>query len=152
MEYGRRAKSGTTWANELHVPPSLTAAAQAREFVRGYCESQELPYLAENVELVVSELVTNAVVHAQTRIRVRIEELPFCVRLTVYDEAVDLPLLSLASRVSALEEGGRGVWIVDACSVEWGTDLHALEGKSTWALFAVRPGSFAPESSRLGVS
>ena len=129
------------WANELHVAPATTSAAQARDFVEDYCLQQGLPYLVDDLRLVVSELVTNAVVHARSRIRVRIEELPFCVKLTVYDESVDLPLLNLAGRMSAEVECGRGLWLVEACSADWGTDLHGDEGKSTWAHFAVRPTS-----------
>jgi hypothetical protein len=71
---------------------------------------------------------------------VRIEELPFCVKLTVYDQSLDLPLLSLAGHVLAEADGGRGLWLVDACSADWGTDLVG-DGKSIWVLFAVRPES-----------
>lgn len=129
------------WANELHVAPASTAPAQARGFVKDYCHQQDLPYLVDDIVLVVSELVTNAVMHAQTRIRVTIEELPFCVKLIVYDESLDIPMLSLAGRALADDEGGRGLWIVDACSADWGTDVASSQGKSTWALFAVRPRS-----------
>ena len=129
----------TVWAHELHVAPAPTSPAKAREFVEGYCQRQDLPYLVEDIRLVVSELVTNAVLHARTRIRVRIEELPTMVRLTVYDECLDAPVLSLAGHMMAEDENGRGLWLVDACSDRWGTDLTAADGKSTWALFAVRP-------------
>jgi anti-sigma regulatory factor (Ser/Thr protein kinase) len=131
--------ASVVWANELHVPPATTSAAQARDFVESYCSRQDLPYLVDDLRLVVSELVTNAVLHARTRIRVRIEELPFCVRLTVYDESLDVPPLNLARRVSAEDENGRGLWLVDACSADWGTDLYGDEGKSTWAHFVLRP-------------
>jgi anti-sigma regulatory factor (Ser/Thr protein kinase) len=138
------------WAHELHVAPATTSPAQARDFVTDYCHRQDLSYLVDDVVLVVSELVTNAVIHAQTRIRVTIEELPFCVKLVVYDESLDLPVLSLAGRVRADDEGGRGLWLVDACSADWGTDVASSEGKSTWALFAVRPRSSWTGNPSLG--
>ena len=129
------------WANELHVAPVVTAPALARAFVEEYCHQRDLSYLVDDIRLVVSELVTNAVVHARSRIRVTIQELSFCVRLVVYDESVDVPLPSLGNRVVNDSENGRGLWIVDACSTDWGTDLNGDEGKSTWAVFAVRPKS-----------
>ena len=76
--------------------------------------SRTWAYLLDDVRLVVSELVTNAAVHARTRIRVKIEEMAFCVKLTVYDQSADVPVRSLASRVGADDESGRGLWIVDA--------------------------------------
>ena len=127
------------WAYELQVAPAPTSPAQARRFAERHLIQHDLDYLIDDVGLVVSELVTNAVVHARTRIRVRLEELLFCVQLTVYDQSVDLPVPRLAGRVSADEEGGRGLWIVDACSADWGTDLGGEEGKGTWAMFAMRP-------------
>ena len=87
----------------------------------------------------MSELVTNAVVHARSHVRVRIEELPLGVRLTVFDDSLERPQLSLAGHVVDDDEHGRGLWLVDACSTVWGTDLLSEGGKSTWAMFAVTP-------------
>lgn len=128
-------------ANEVFLASESTSPARARDFVERYLQSRELHYLVDDICLVVSELVTNAVVHARTPIRVRVEEMPFCVKLTVYDHAVDHQLPNLANLVGADDEGGRGLWIVDACSEDWGVDLSGDEEKSTWALFAVRPKS-----------
>ena len=69
----------------------------------------------------------------------RIEELPFCVKLTVYDQSLDIPLQRLAGHVLTEDENGRGLRLVDACSDGWGTDLARGDGKLTWALFGVRP-------------
>ena len=129
------------WSKELHVAPDSTSPAQARRYVEEFLDQKDLGYLLDDVRLVVSELVTNAAVHARTRIRVTIEEMPFCVKLTVYDQSVDVPVKSLASRVSADDESGRGLWIVDACSADWGVDLPEDGEKCIWALFAVQPRS-----------
>lgn len=128
------------WAEELHVAPAMTSPGRARDFVERCCNQHDLSYLVEDICLVVSELVTNAVIHARTRIRVRIEEWLLCVKVTVYDESVDLPLMSPGCQ-SSEDESGRGLWLVEALSAAWGTDLAGAEGKSTWALFAVSPGS-----------
>jgi anti-sigma regulatory factor (Ser/Thr protein kinase) len=98
-----------------------------------------LGYLVDDVRLVVSELVTNAVVHASTPVRVRIEALPVCVKLTVHDECADLPALH-EQPICVDAEGGRGLQVIDACSFDWGTDVGPGNGKSMWARFAVRPG------------
>lgn len=131
----------TAWWEEVRLAPEATSPAKAGAFVERHLGLHELVYLVEDIRLVVSELVTNAVVHADTRVRVRIEEVPFCVKLTVYDESMDLPVLALHDRVSTDAEHGRGLWVTDACSADWGTDLGRGEGKSVWALFAVRPES-----------
>lgn len=125
--------------NEMQFSSGATSPARARNFVQDFLQARELHYIVDDVRLVVSELVTNAVIHARTPVRVRIEEMPFCVKLTVYDEAVDIPVPSFVNRVSTDDDGGRGLWIVDAFTDHWGNDLVGRQGKCTWALFAVRP-------------
>jgi hypothetical protein len=88
---------------------------------------------------VVSGLVTNAVVHPRTPVRVRIEEVSLCVKLTVHDQSADLPVQNLADRKADDDESGRGLGIVDACGAEWGTELAGDEGKCTWALCGPGP-------------
>jgi anti-sigma regulatory factor (Ser/Thr protein kinase) len=133
--------SPTAEASEVQLAPEATSAAEARAFVRRFLLKRDLHYVADDVCLVVSELITNAVLHARTPVQVRIEELPFCVKLTVYDQAVDRRVLNLRDRMDADDEGGRGLWFVDACSEDWGTEPVGEHGKCTWALFAVRPRS-----------
>lgn len=127
-------------ANETQFAPEAASPARARDFVERYLNQRDLPYLVDASCLVVSELVTNAVVHARTPIRVSIEELAHFVKLMVYDESADLPVLSRAGRVG-IDESGRGLLLVDAVSEDWGIDLAGDEGKCIWALFAVRPRS-----------
>ena len=129
------------WADEARFPPGPASPGQARALVGRRLTEHDRHSLVDDVTLVVSELVTNAVVHARTAIRVRIEELPFCVKLTVFDESADLPAPRLARRVVGDSEGGRGVWLVDACSTDWGTDRVGDHGKCVWALFGVTPRS-----------
>lgn len=139
------------WAAEAQFAPDRTTPAKARALVERCLTEHDRQHLVDDISLVVSELVTNAVVHARTPIRIRLEEMPIYVKLTVYDESVNLPVLSLASRVLSESEGGRGLWLVDACSTDWGTDLAGSQGKCIWALFGVSPNlrrSFA--DNRLG--
>jgi anti-sigma regulatory factor (Ser/Thr protein kinase) len=80
------------------------------------------------VTLLVSEVVTNAIVHAGTDVEVSVELKPDAVRIEVSDEAVGLP----APRDATDEEtSGRGLALVEALASEWGVDSRP-EGKVVW--------------------
>jgi anti-sigma regulatory factor (Ser/Thr protein kinase) len=132
------------WIHETRLSPGPRSASRARHFVGSHLERHRLPYLVDDVKLVVSELVTNALVHARTPIRVRLEEFLFCVRLTVHDDSPARPVVRVADTT---DTGGRGLSIVDQCSVQWGTNIDADGGKSVWALFAVKPLPFDPATA-----
>ena len=136
------------WSSDVHLSPKMTSPAHARDFVGQRLAEHGLTYLIDDVRLVASELVTNAAVHARTRIKVSVAELLFCVRLTVFDDCVDLLVRPTAGGPDDDAEGGRGLWITQACSSGWGTDMgHGW--KSVWALFPVRPQSSWIEASNL---
>jgi GAF domain-containing protein len=78
----------------------------------------------------VTELVTNAVVHAGTEIELRVETAGDGLHVEVVDRSPgSIPVV----RPSPAEtrEGGRGVFLLDALSTEWGT-RHFAGGKSVW--------------------
>jgi len=124
------------WSHEARLPLRASSAEEAREFTSHHLTQHHLPYLVEDVRLVVSELVTNAVLHAQTDVIVVIQEIPFCVKLIVRDHSPELPVPKPAVQVA--DKGGRGLQIVDQCSIAWGTEVDADRGKAVWALFATR--------------
>jgi anti-sigma regulatory factor (Ser/Thr protein kinase) len=77
--------------------------------------SAELPAL----ELAVSELVTNAIVHGRGQVEVHIADLDGCVRLEVRDEGT-----VGTSRPTLRSDGGEGGWglrLVEGLSDTWGT-------------------------------
>jgi hypothetical protein len=74
---------------------------RARTFVRGVLDSAD-ELLLETVELLVSELVTNAVVHASSAPVVDVHVSPETLRIEVYDASATLP------RPRAADGGGRG--------------------------------------------
>ena len=127
------------WVREAHLNPEPRSAALARDFVGDELRQHNLPYLVLDVQLVVSELVTNAVRHAHTNIDVMLEEQPFCVVLTVHDRARAAPVMRMPSTD---ENGGRGLMIVRGASLGWGVDLDPQGGKSVWVMFALRPPAF----------
>jgi hypothetical protein len=126
------------WTHETTFSPEPLSASRARHFVGSHLTAHRLHYLLSDVQLVVSELVTNAYLHARPPIRVRLEQFLFCVKLSVRDGCSTRPLVRVPG---GLVPGGRGLAIVDECSVHWGATAEAPGGKSVWALFAVTPPS-----------
>ena len=93
--------------------------------------------MAEDLRLVVSELVTNAVRHARTSSTVVLERSGPSLTLTVRDCSPSLPLLTTRDSMAG---GGRGLGIVDVLSRDWGVTSALGESKSVWAAFALEDG------------
>jgi len=108
--------------------PSRSSPRVARDTTRTLLG----PWLAdeeiEDVALLVTELVTNAVRHAGSRIRLSIELDERCLRVEVFDESLDEPIV----RVPRPDElGGRGLHLVDAIATHWGCRV-VDDGKVVW--------------------
>ncbi|MFE7032455.1 ATP-binding protein [Streptomyces sp. NPDC057621] len=97
-----------------------------------------LPDLVENAELLVSELVTNAFRHGHGDVRVRMLFEHGRMRLEVRDGSHELPELRTAG---ALEEAGRGLFIVRALADDWGV---SADGTTTWCSLNLYPLSRTP--------
>jgi anti-sigma regulatory factor (Ser/Thr protein kinase) len=78
--------------------------------------------------LMVSELVTNAAVHAGGMICLTVHADTHCVRIDVEDEGRGRPVLPPAKHHQV---DGRGLRIVDALATEWGTERRATH-KVVW--------------------
>jgi hypothetical protein len=112
------------FARDDHAP------ARARRFVRARLAEWGLDHLVPSAELVVSELVTNSVQNAPgDQIAVRLDRCGGAVRVRVRD---DSPALPRQRAVDAGAVSGRGLVIVDALSLEWGS-CPVPGGKVTWA-------------------
>lgn len=133
--------SHVMWTSDVQLAPELRSAATARAFVTAQLADGESTELVRDVRLVASELVTNAVIHAGTPILVALARLPSFVRLTVSDGSDDLPLLRPGHDASDDAEGGRGLWVTEECSSDWGTETGRWGGKSVWAVFDTPPPS-----------
>jgi DNA-binding NarL/FixJ family response regulator len=103
------------------------APSDARRFVREQL-GDGVEDLLSSVELLVSELVTNAVVHASSEPQVGVRVSPATVRVEVYD---DVPTLPHRRTPDALGPGGRGLLLLDRIASRWGVDAHG-EGKVVW--------------------
>jgi hypothetical protein len=120
--------------------PRPEAVKTSRDFTRDRLADWDMPVLADVAELVVSELVTNALRHGVPSARKLVSE--HCIRLRllaqapfmmcmVTDPGRDIPVLREAEPTS---ETGRGLNVVESCSVRWGWHLLDEGGKVVWAL------------------
>jgi anti-anti-sigma regulatory factor/anti-sigma regulatory factor (Ser/Thr protein kinase) len=120
--------------DELVLAPIRTSPAVARAFVRevlGYWQLA-LPdnTLVDRAVLVASELVTNAVIHARTELRLRLELRGDLLHLAVRDG--NPWMLRLVAIPDPEAEGGRGLWLVDQLARAWGVNRHPDGGKVIW--------------------
>lgn len=117
-------------ADVLTVPSVPRSVASVRRFARSACDG--LPGLADTVELLVSEVATNALVHGAGDVKVRVVVRGRTVRVEVDDEGESLPR---ARQALPTAEGGRGLALVAALSSDWGIQTTP-GGKTVW--FEVR--------------
>ena len=123
------------WSHELELMALPLSVGGARGFVTDVLTEHELAVLVDDVRLVVSELATNALVHARTSFTVKLRTgLGQAVVLEVRDGSRSGPA-SVAT--TPLATTGRGIAIVDALSQAWGVDEYKGGGKSVWAVFPV---------------
>ena len=90
--------------------------------------------VADDVALVVSELVTNAVRAQARRIRLALAVHRREIDVVVTDDAPGTPTLT---RADMQDTYGRGLLIVDALAATWGVEPGSDVGKSVWAVLRV---------------
>ncbi len=110
------------------LPPDAASAGQARRFVREVLGEWRLEGIEEVATLLVSEVVTNAVLHAGTDLTVGLRRSGGNVRVEVADRSTQA-----ASRrhYDSAATTGRGLALVDALSDEWGVEARP-DGKTVW--------------------
>ncbi|MGW4235527.1 ATP-binding SpoIIE family protein phosphatase [Streptomyces sp. NPDC004749] len=102
--------------------------ARARRLVRGQLSAWGLPGAAESAELMVSELVTNAMNHARShRVGLRLVRTDALLCEVLDDEPAPAALLD----AGAEDEFGRGLRVVSSLAREWGSSSSA-RGKTVW--------------------
>ncbi|HEX4015294.1 MAG TPA: ATP-binding protein, partial [Frankiaceae bacterium] len=128
--------------SELVVGSALDAVPTARRFAVSAL-SEAAPDALDDVQLLVTELVTNALFHARPPVILRVARLAECVRIEVEDSGHTLPI---QTRNSLDSMTGRGLSLVSALSSSWGVDPTPTGGKVVWAELA---GSHEASSSRV---
>lgn len=112
----------------LRLPPDHVAASKARRFVSETLRTWGFDEAISDAELLVSELVTNAVLHARSATRVTLERKGRTLRISVYD---DSPVQPRPRDYGPEAVTGRGLLLVQRIAKSWGVDLDGA-GKSVW--------------------
>lgn len=121
--------------SEFHLPPRTTAPALARATVASAIGPVR-PEVAEQVELLTSEVVTNAIRHARTdplaEVILRVDATNNHVRIEVLNPGPSFDP-AFPSRPD-LSGTGLGLFLVDALADAWGVDR---EGPRTMVWFEI---------------
>ncbi len=120
----------------LDLPCEALSSGMARLLVRDHCAEWGLGDLVESAELVVTELVTNAVTHARTECQVRVMRSGTRLRVEVVDWGGGSPDMRAAG---SDDEQGRGMLLVSMLSGAWGVDSPPGGGKRVWADLVTTP-------------
>lgn len=116
----------------MSLPADAHAARLARAFVHERWAELDDDVL-DDVLLIVSELVTNAVQHGRPEIVLRLRGEPFAIDVSVLDHGPDMPRPADGTP-DVLAPSGRGLFIIDNLANRWGIEpLSGEVGKTVWA-------------------
>ena len=118
--------TGTAYV-EQWFEPDPASAGSARSFVVSQVAG-EIGDAADIFTLAVSEVVTNAILHAATPFRVRVASSDDSVRVEVFDSSPGTPI---RKEFEPHAVTGRGLGIVDQIAESWGV-TPAQDGKTVW--------------------
>jgi hypothetical protein len=125
----------SSWSYEATLPGEALSVLRARQFVCVRLVEHRLLYLVDEVRLVAGELAANAVRQAHSAFTVRLAQVEQAVLVSVYDDSPSAPHL-LAPRLT--DTAGRGAFLIDLVSSDWGVTPTPGKGKSVWASFSTR--------------
>ena len=129
----------------IELPPTPGAVAIARQFVSDHGNGLDLAVI-EDAELLVSELVTNAIKHGKPAILLRVRSEPPGIGVEVRDEGPEDPVMPNEEPVHD-QRSGRGLRMVAAVASAWGVRRPADgPGKVVW--FTLQPTATTPTSQR----
>lgn len=117
------------------LDPEETAPGRARRFARRALTRWGLEELSDSLELLVSEVVTNAVRYAERPVTLRLLRTDV-LRCEVGDDSPQLPR---QRRARDTDEGGRGLFLVNRMARRWGA-TRLSSGKVVWFELAL-PGA-----------
>lgn len=127
----------------LNVGGRPEDVGEARRFLEDQCRLWHCGDLVDDAMVVLSELVGNAVVHAQSGVEVRLALVEGMLRIEVTDHGGGAPDLQSPG---PSEDHGRGLVLVSVLSTSWGVEAFP-DGKCVWAEVHITVGSGAPSGS-----
>ncbi|KMS77419.1 serine/threonine protein phosphatase [Streptomyces viridochromogenes] len=110
-----------------YLAPRPQTAGQARRLTRRTLGHWGLDSLVETTELMVSEVVANAVRFASRPITLRL----LCTDVLRCEVGDDSPVVPRMRHARLSDEGGRGLFLVDQLSQRWGA-TRVSTGKVVW--------------------
>jgi anti-sigma regulatory factor (Ser/Thr protein kinase) len=112
----------------LTLPADAASVRAARRFVRESLADIGAGAASEEAETVVSELATNAVLHARTPFTIEVSRDSDTVRVSVLDLSPAMPRTRDYGNDATT---GRGMRLVAAISADWGVQTQDV-GKAVW--------------------
>ena len=134
---------------ELSLPAEPASVARARRFVRGAVQSLVIgtgvdtvvDTVVDDAELLVTELATNALLHARSAFTVEVSRDDGRLRICVVDGS---PVAPRVRSHGADATTGRGLQLVQALSAAWGVQPLAT-GKTVWVELLTDGGRWLPD-------
>ncbi|MFF5208885.1 ATP-binding protein [Streptosporangium sp. NPDC000396] len=124
-----------TWRREF--PGEGASIPEARVWARELLGGRVAAPILDDVLLLLSEVVTNAVTHSDSgrtldgRVTVYVTRAPGVIHVEVVDDgsATSAPAVQTPEADS---DGGRGLWLVDLIATAWGSHHDDEAGGSVW--------------------
>ncbi len=113
----------------LEQPLSTESVPVARRFVRDLMIDSDTVADLDTASLLVTEIVTNAVLHAMAPMTLRVEVGADVVRIEVRDGSQLRPRMHAFSATAAT---GRGLRLLESLAVQWGVRPEPGGGKIVW--------------------
>ncbi|HET9733340.1 MAG TPA: response regulator [Acidimicrobiales bacterium] len=121
--------AGEVIAATRKFPQDLSSPRRARRFLDEVLERWDCAAAVDLLHLLLSEVVTNAVVHAHSPPEVSLKMLGGTIRVEVSDDSADVPEAGVADDYDL---GGRGIAMVAAAAARWGVAARVGGGKTVW--------------------
>ena len=118
------------WSAEVEwsFPPTTASIASARNAVSDQLGRRTGTTTVEDIRLLVSELVTNAVVHVGSTCTVTLRTSDTVIRVEVGDGCRQIPV---RRHPAPGEASGRGLLIIETVADRWGVEVGEA-GKTVW--------------------
>lgn len=114
--------------SEFAVPAGPRGVAASRHFTRKCLRDWSLDPLVDSAMLLVSEAVTNVLLHAGSQASLLLDSSATRLRVEVRDSSSELPVMRGRG---ARATNGRGLVLIDSLSSGWGAEPEG-EGKVVW--------------------
>ncbi len=125
-------------------PPAPSSVGEARRFLRAFLSQADRAGLADAAELALSEVVTNAVLHAHSEFDVTLRLRERRLRVEVVDRSAQMPVQRGYDTGATT---GRGLELVAAVTSDRGVEPRGTAGKAVW--FVVDGGQPEPSADDL---